>query len=254
MKKWLAFTLIELLVVIAIIAILAAMLLPALSKAREKARDISCTNNLKTLSTMHQLYTNDNDDYLMPVHRFAGANWGNIWPSMTYSLFTGKEVVNHYMLHHCFEYYGEEKSLSCPSETKKIGNWSDKNFGSGHYCPNWFLVGSAGNSNRPCNRVSSLTSPSIAMHIADSAIYIDCAAETPIQWAPRHAGGGGGTEATRNGSAGYKYNESGAMNIAFADGHVESVKLHAFRGSGGLTNEKLRQGFKNGYGNWVGSN
>ena len=83
MKKLLAFTLIELLVVIAIIAILAAMLLPALAKAREKARDISCTNNLKTLSTMHQLYTNDNDDYLMPIHRFAGANWGNIWPSMT---------------------------------------------------------------------------------------------------------------------------------------------------------------------------
>ena len=78
MKKQKMFTLIELLVVIAIIAILAAMLLPVLNKARDRARGVTCTNNLKQLYTFFAMYAGDFKG-TMPYGNYYNSSAGLSW-------------------------------------------------------------------------------------------------------------------------------------------------------------------------------
>jgi prepilin-type processing-associated H-X9-DG protein/prepilin-type N-terminal cleavage/methylation domain-containing protein len=146
------FTLIELLVVIAIIAILASMLLPALNKAREKAKSITCRNNEKSIGTAVMLYADDYDSYIVhngtllsppgSAGRCSGAP-SDALTSWTEKLFPYLAINP--------KSRGRIEVLTCPSTSNfnKINSTTRKEYGQTLYGLNGELVGNDTNEFYP---------------------------------------------------------------------------------------------------------
>lgn len=145
------FTLIELLVVIAIIAILAAMLLPALNAAREKAKAVSCINNLKQLGQFVALYQSDWNGFFPGSTTGSGFFYSNLEPYTHISKVYGNSHVS------------KAKFYLCPADAYRI------NRGSG-YCYSYFqsfYCRWGGSEAEWMQRSSNIKNPSVIMYLMD---------------------------------------------------------------------------------------
>lgn len=244
------FTLIELLVVVAIIAILSALLLPALSSARDKGKAIKCLGNLKTIGVASLMYSQDFKDYQVPMQMMIleGSGEKSVYWHVNLSFLKALGVKIHPRAGNDFRADpGVAKAIHCPSSIRAMNTNEDRNgpvlsfsyaMAMDQDIADMSASISAAQYLASCYYIPKVRNPSRKVFFADNRNwFVNYDRAKPSLYIDKMEN----VTASTSGIA-YRHKVPVAANILLFDGHAENLRADELYGSAIIKNERWSYG------------